>query len=125
LQEVVPLDPDEPDRLPHLTDLAGRIAESAAGYFFRSIIGLDVAHFPERDAEPEVDYVLTIGEQRIPIELKYRRRIAFEDTAGLRAFMEKRHYHAPFGILVTLGEDAASDDPRIVPLPLSSLLLLK
>ncbi len=125
LQEIVPLDPDDLDKVPHLADLAGHLAESAAGYFFRSIRGLDVAHFPERGAEPEVDFVLTVGEQRIPVEVKYRRRIDYRDTLGLRSFTEKAHYNAPFGILVTLTDEANVDDPRVVPVPLSSLLLLR
>jgi len=95
------------------------------GYFFRSIIGLDVACFPERGAEPEVDFVLTIGERRIPVEVKYRRRIEHKDTVGLRAFMEKPHYNAPFGVLVTLLDEKGTEDPRIVSLPLSTLLLLR
>jgi len=125
LQEVIPLTPEGLGSAPHLHDLAVHIAESVTGYFFRSIIGLDVAHFPERAQEPEVDFVLTVGEQRIPVEVKYRRRIDYRDTIGLRAFIEKAHYHAPFGILVTLLDEVASDDPRIVSLPLSSLLLLR
>lgn len=125
LQEVIPLTAEELDASPHLSELAGRVAESAAGYFFRSIIGLDVAHFPERGVEPEVDFVLTIGEQRIPVEVKYRRRIEHKDTVGLRSFIEKPHYNAPFGLLVTLLDEAGTEDPRIVSLPLSSLLLLR
>lgn len=125
LQEKVPLDPEALAREPHLSDLAGRLAESAVGYFFRSIVGLDVAHFPERAAEKEVDFVLTIGEQRIPIEVKYRRRVDYGDTLGLRQMIEKTVYRAPFGILVTQGDDPATDDPRIVSLPLSSLLLMR
>lgn len=125
LQEVIPLTPDGLAKQAHLTDLAGHIAEGAAGYFFRSIVGLDVAHFPERGAEPEVDYVLTIGEHRVPVEIKYRRRIDHRDTVGLRSFMDKAHYNAPFGVLVTLLDEPASEDPRIVSLPLSSLLLLR
>lgn len=125
LQETVPLDPEALEQAPHLSDLAGRIAESTAGYFFRSIVGLDVAHFPERAAEPEVDFVLTVGEQRIPVEIKYRRRISHDDTLGLRAFVEKAVYRAPFGILVTQGDEPGSDDPRIVSMPLSSLLLMR
>ena len=101
------------------------MAESIIGYFFRSLSGLDVAHFPVRGAEPEVDFVLTIGVQRIPVEVKYRRHIDARDLVGLRAFMEKPHYNAPFGILVTLTDEAVSDDPRIVSLPLSTLLLLR
>jgi len=125
LQEQVPLDPERLEAAPHLSDLAGRLAESTVGYLLRSIIGLDVTHFPARGPEPEVDYVVTVGEQRIPVEVKYRRRIDHADTVGLRAFMEKPHYNAPFGLLVTLLDDAGSDDPRIVSLPLSSLLLLR
>lgn len=125
LQEVVPIDPVGLERAPHLSDLAGRIAESAAGYFLRSIVGLDVAHFPERGAEPEVDFILTVGTQRIPVEVKYRRRIDHDDTRGLRSFIEKAHYNAPFGVLVTLRDEPGTDDPRIVSMPLSSFLLLR
>ena len=125
LQEMIPLDPSRLKKHPHLSDLAGHVAESTAGYFFRSINGLDVAHFPERVAEPEVDFILTIGEQRIPIEVKYRKKIDFEDTFGLRSFIEKTYYNAPFGILVTLTDELAMDDPRIISMPLSTLLLLR
>lgn len=125
LQEVIPLDAAALEKAPHLSDLAGRVAESAVGYFLRSIVGLDVAHFPERGAEPEVDFILTVGTQRIPVEVKYRRRINHEDSHGLRSFIEKAHYNAPFGILVTLTEESGSDDPRIVSLPLSTFLLLR
>lgn len=125
LQETVPLAPAALERSPHLTDLAGRIAESVVGYFLCSIVNLGVTHFPQRGAEPEVDFILTVGEQRIPLEVKYRRQIDFKDTLGLRAFLEKSHYNAPFGLLITLGEEAGTDDPRIISLPLSTLLLLK
>ncbi|HZY60218.1 MAG TPA: hypothetical protein VFE56_10675 [Candidatus Binataceae bacterium] len=125
LQEVIPLTPSALESAGHLAGLAGHIAESTAGYFLRSIINLDVAHFPQRGAEPEVDFILTVGEQRIPLEVKYRRRIEYSDTIGLRSFMEKVHYKAPFGVLVTLLDEAASDDPRIISLPLSTLLLLR
>lgn len=125
LQEFVPIDAEGLHAAPHLTDLAGRIAESVVGQFFKSIVNLDVAYFPERGAEPEVDFVLTIGEHRIPVEVKYRRRVTHDDTRGLRAFIEKSHYNAPFGLIVTLGDEAATDDPRIVSLPLPSLLLMR
>ncbi|MGB3061836.1 MAG: AAA family ATPase [Anaerolineae bacterium] len=125
LQEVVPLHPGGLEQQPHLRDLAGRIAESTTGYFLRSITGLDVAHFPERASEPEVDFVLTLGEQRIPLEVKYRSTIRWEDSRGLRSFVEKSVYNAPFGLLLTLTDEPASDDPRIVSLPLSTLLLLR
>lgn len=125
LQEIIPLTLSGLEASPHLADLAGHVAESSAGYFLRSIIGLEVAHFPERGTEREVDFVLTVGGQRIPVEVKYKRRIDHQDTAGLRAFIEKTHYNAPFGILITLLDEAGSDDPRIVSMPLSTLLLMR
>jgi predicted AAA+ superfamily ATPase len=125
LQEVVPLTPAALTHTPHLSDVAGRIVESIVGYFFRSLPGLDVAHFPARRTEPEVDFVLTVGVQRIPVEVKYRRHIESRDTVGLRSFIDKPHYNAPFGLLVTLLDASTTDDPRIVSLPLSSLLLMR
>ncbi len=125
LQETIPITPDQLDRAPHLSDLAGHIAESIVGYFLGSIPGLDLAWFPERGVEPEVDFVITVGEHRIPLEIKYRQRIEHRDTLGLRAFVEKTVYNAPFGILVTLTDDVSVADPRILTLPLSSLLLMR
>lgn len=126
LQEVVPLAPEALAELPHLTDLAGHIAESVAGATLATVSGLDLAHFPARSAEPEIDFVLTLGELRIPMEIKYRRRVdPFADTEGLRAFLEKTVYHAPFALLITQSDGVVVDDPRIVTLPLSSLMLLR
>jgi predicted AAA+ superfamily ATPase len=125
LQEVIPLTPGGLEHSPHLADLAGHIAESSVGYFLRAIPNLDVAHFPARSQEPEVDFVLTIGERRIPLEVKYRRRLYPRDAQGLLSFVERPHYNAPFGILVTLTDEAVVDNPRIVSLPLSTLLLMR
>lgn len=126
LQEIIPLDVEGLNQNPHLMDLAGHLAESILGYFLATIPGLDLAYFPARALEPEVDFVLTIGTKRIPIEVKYRKRIdPHEDTRGLRAFLEKTVYNAPFGLLVTLNDDVAVYDPRIIPISLSSLLWLR
>lgn len=125
LQETIPLAEPELVARPDLSNLAGHVAESIVGYFLSSIFNLDVAHFPDREIEPEVDFVLTIGVQRIPVEIKYRRRIRFDDTYGLRSFIEKAAYNAPFGLLITLTDEKQSDDPRIVEMPLSTLLLLR
>jgi predicted AAA+ superfamily ATPase len=126
LEEIVPLDAPGLARSPHLADLAGHLAESAVGSFLAGIPHLDVAHFPERPTEPEVDFVLTVGEQRIPLEVKHRSRIdPHRDTVGIRSFLEKTHYNAPFGVLVTLRDDVSIPDPRIVPVSLPSLLLMR
>ena len=126
LQEVVPLTAQGLVENPNLADLAGHLVESVVGYYLGGIPHVDLAHFPERAAEPEVDFILTIGEHRIPMEIKYRRHIdPFRDTLGLRSFLEKTVYNAPFGILVTMLDDAMADDPRIVAISLPSLLLMR
>lgn len=126
LQELIPLHPSGLDAATHLADLAGHIAEGATGYFLSGTPHLDVSHFPERGAEPEVDFILSIGDYRVPLEVKYRRRIdQHADTRGLRAFIEKTAYNASFGVLVTMNDDVVVNDPRIVVVSLPSLLLLR
>ncbi len=126
LRETVPLDAGQLRAESHLTDIAGHLAESVAGYFLANFPHLDVNHFPERGLEPEVDFVLTVGSRRIPLEVKYRRRVdPHEDTRGLRSFLEKTVYNAPFGVLVTMLDDVTIPDPRIVTVPLPSLLLMR
>ena len=126
LGEVIPLDTAALAVAPHLTDLAGHIAESAVGYYLSTAPHVQVHWFPERGAEPEVDFVITVGDQRIPVEVKYRRRIDPQrDTVGLRAFIEKQVYNAPFGILITQTDDVVLTDPRIVVMSLSSFLWMR
>jgi predicted AAA+ superfamily ATPase len=126
LQEIIPIEAAELDRQPHLHALAGRVAESVAGYYLVSLMGLEVAHAPARGGEPEVDFVLTIGEKRIPVEVKYQRVIdPLRDTLGLRVFLEKAANNAPFGLLVTRDDDTTVADPRIICLPLKSLLMVR
>ncbi|MCX5768720.1 MAG: AAA family ATPase [Candidatus Hydrogenedentes bacterium] len=126
LQEVIPLSPEELSANPHLSGLAGHIAESVVGATLSTIGSLDLAHLPERDGEPEVDFILTIGTKRIPLEVKYQRKLdPLRDTEGLRTFIEKAVNNAPFGVVVTQDDGSGVDDPRIVTLPLSSLMLLR
>lgn len=127
LQEIVPLDSVKLAGAESVAVLAGHIAESVVGSLFKTISGLDVSHFPERSKEEqEIDFVLTLGSKRIPIEVKYRRRIdSRADTAGLRSMLDRPMNNAPFGILVTREDEAFVDDPRIVAMPLSTLMMLR
>ena len=126
LQEKIPLTASALRERPELSDLAGHLAESVVGYFLSGLPHLNVAHFPERSVEPEVDFVLTVGDSRIPVEVKYRQRMdERRDTLGLKAFIEKSVYRASFGVLVTMHDDVEVLDPRIIPVPLSSLLLMR
>ena len=126
LGEVVPLGGPGLDRSPHLADLAGRVAESTVGAFVADVRQVRLHHLPERSAEPEVDFVITAGEYRIPLEVKFRRRIdPHRDTRDLRSFLETTAYNAPFRVLVTRGEDVEVDDPRIIPVSLRALLWMR
>jgi predicted AAA+ superfamily ATPase len=126
LQEDVPLDPTALGERPDAADLAGPIAESVAGSFLLSLPTLGVFHLPETTSFPEVDFVIVVGDERIPIEIKYRRRIdPIRDTFGLRRFVQEPLHRAPFGILVTLVDGVSIPDPRIVAIPLSSFLLIR
>ena len=126
LQEMVPLCPEDLAANPHLTTLAGRIAESVVGATLCTIPSLDLAYLPERSGEPEIDFVMTIGTKRIPLEVKYQRKVdSLRDTEALRTFIERGVNNAPFGILVTQTDDVVLDDPRLIALPLSTLMLLR
>lgn len=126
LQEQVPLAPAALTEAPELTPLAGHLAESVVGTTLSTVQHLDLGWSPERSGEPEIDFVLTVGTRRIPLEVKYQRRIdELRDTEGLRTFIEKSANRASFGILVTQSDGATVRDPRIVCLPLSSLMLLR
>lgn len=126
LQEQIPLDPAELARKPELTTLAGHLAESIFGSVASTVHGLDVAHYPKRKTDQEVDFVLTVGDRRVPVEVKYQRRIdPARDTLGIRSFLEKTVNNATFGILITQDDGAAMEDPRIVALPLSTFMLLR
>ena len=108
---------------PDTSSEVGEIVESIVGAWLARVPSSSLAWFPQRDSEPEVDFVLTIGDQRIPIEVKYRRQLRVADSRNLRAFIDKPAHRAPFGIIVTQDEQVVHDD-RIVAVPLSSLLLL-
>ena len=126
LQEQIPLTPQALAQHPELTALAGHLAESIFGSVASTIHGLDIAHFPERGTDREVDFVLTVGAQRVPVEIKYQRSIdPLRDTLGLRSFLEKTANNASLGLLITQDHSGEVDDPRIVSLPLSTFMLIR
>ncbi len=127
LQEQVPLLPETLETEPHLQALAGHVAESILGYFLSGIPGIELAWAPERGNEPEVDFVVTIGTQRIPVEVKYRTEIhARQDTLGLTTFLGKSVNKAPFGVLVTKNDSPPAGLPaNVVSVSLSSVLMIR
>lgn len=125
LQEHIMLDRAGGDDDADISTIAGYLAESVCGALFSSISGLDIAHLQRKANDPEVDFVLTIGDQRIPVEVKYRNSIKGEHLNGLQWFIDNKINRAPFGILVTRGDEAIVNDDRIVAIPLSSLMMLR
>ena len=120
----VPLDPESLAQNPELATLAGHLAESTFGTTASLVNSLEVSHQPAGARIPEADFVLTVGDQRIPVEIKYQRRIDARDTAGLRAFMERTVNRAPFGLLISREETPDLNVPKVVAMPLSTLMLL-
>jgi predicted AAA+ superfamily ATPase len=128
LAELIPMTPAGLAENPHLAPLAGHLAESIVGAALATVRALDLAHRPARGEAEEIDFVLSIGLKRLPMEVKYQHRIHPErHTKALRAFLDDEKNQAPFGLLITQSDlpDDALDDPRIVALPLSSLLLVR
>ena len=126
LQEVVPLDRDGLATNPHLTTLAGHIAESVVGATLATIPSLDTAHLPARGSDPKIDFFLTVGTKRIPLEMKYQPGIdPLRDTEALRPSWKRLSDNAPFGLLITQLDETAVLDPRIVAMPLSTFMLLR
>lgn len=125
-QELIPLEPEDLAHKLHLSALAEDRAKSVLSETLSTIRNLDVHRFPLRAVKPEMDCVLTIGTRRIPVEVKYQRKIdPLRDTEGIRTFLEKAANNAPFGLLVTQTDLETVTDPRIVALPLSTVMLLR
>lgn len=128
LQESVPLVPSELANAPHLATVAGHLVESIVGYYLSTLTGLDLAHLPEGPDQPEVDFVVTAGTKRLPIEVKYRRRVdGVRDTAGLISFLDKPANEARTGLLVCQPDAQLSGelDKRIAIVQLPDFLLVR
>ena len=108
----------------HDCGLVGHIVEGIVGYFLSRVSGVGLSYFPERPTEPEVDFIMVIGDYRIPIEVKYRPK-AMRDTftKGLKMFMAKTINNAPFGIMISKEDYGRKGD--IVAVPVKNFLLLQ
>jgi predicted AAA+ superfamily ATPase len=126
LQETLPLDPESLKTCDEaVSTQVGHVIESVLGYFLKGIPGLEVGWFPKRHTEPEVDLILTVGTNRIPLEVKYRRGAPDKTAlAGIESFCSKPAYAAPFGILVTQTAEGPIGKDTIA-VPASTFLLLK
>ena len=115
----------EADASPELATLAGQMAQSVLGATASVICGLEINRVPMPPRDPDLDFVVEVGDQQIPVQINYRRSIdPVRDTRGIRAFVENPAKRAPFGLLITRADGPAINDPRIVAMPLSTFMLL-
>lgn len=126
LQETLPIDPVALRNCDQaVSGGVGHLIESILGYYLQGIPGVDLAWFPSRTDEPEVDFVMTIGTNRIPMEIKYRRDMpGASDLKGIESFCRKPAYAAPFGLIITQTAEGELGDYAIA-IPASTLLLLR
>ncbi len=125
LQETVPLDPKALKRCDEAVSAqVGHLIESVLGYFLKGIPGIELAWFPKRHDEPEIDLVLTIGTGRIPVEVKYRRDAPEKrELAGIDPFCSKPAYAAEFGLVITQTTEGPIKEQAIA-IPASTFLLI-
>lgn len=107
-----------------IATIAGFLAESVVGSMLSSVGGLDISYLPPQGNEPKLDFVITIGDQRIPIEVKYRNTVKSEHYKGLEWFVSNPLNRAPFGILISKNPVESSND-QIISIPLKHFLLLR
>ena len=123
LQTTIPLEPAELHGLSETVSTeAGHILEGIIGYQLKSTPSLDISWFPMRRDEPEVDFILTSGLKRLPIEVKYRHgKPKNGDLAGIRSFCRKEKYNAEFGLVITQ-EYAGPIGENVIAIPASTFL---
>lgn len=126
LQETLPLDPEAlKDCNEAVSTQVGRLVESILGYYLKGIPGVELSWFPERAGQPEVDFVLTIGTDRIPVEVKYRRSgPGASELVGIETFCGKPAYSADFGLIITQTVEGPIGE-RAIAVPASTFLLLQ
>ena len=109
-------------------DQAGFIVEGIVGSYLAScyprdsLPGNSIAYLPAMKNEGnEVDFILSISEQHIPIEVKYRNNARV--SKGILQYLAQPQHNAPFGLLITKNEEWVKDE--IIAIPLKKFLLLK
>ncbi len=126
LQETLPIHPKALQKCDEaVSGRVGHLIESVLGYYLKGIPGVELSWFPARPNEPEVDFVLTLGAARIPVEVKYRRGgPGGIDCAGIEAFCGKAAYAAKFGLIITQTAEGPVGE-NVIAIPASSFLLLR
>ena len=125
LDEPVPLAPSQLTDAPNLATIAGHLAESTFGAALADATSISIHHRPQRGSSAEIDYVVSVGDHRVPVEIKYQRNVDLNrDARALRVFIAEPTNRATFGVIITRNDVAAPQNTNIVAVPLSTFLLL-
>ncbi|MCY4416356.1 MAG: DUF4143 domain-containing protein, partial [Chloroflexi bacterium] len=125
LDEPVPLAPAQLTDDPNLATIAGHLAESTFGAALADAPSLSIHHQPQRGSTAEIDYIISVGDHRVPVEVKYQRNVDLNrDARALWEFIAEPANRATFGIVITRTDVATPQGSNIVAVPLSTLLLL-
>ena len=117
LQERLPLDVEGlAEAHESVMTQVGHLAESVVGSYFSSVPRLELSWFPGTANEAEVDFVITCGLKRIPVEVKYRHRVQESDLTAIRDFIGRPKYSAPFGLVITQQQIGEEDGLFLIPL---------
>ncbi len=124
LQEQLPLDAETLATTPEaIVSQVGHLAESVVGAYLSQVSGLDLSWLPTASEESEIDFVLTIGLRRIPLEVKYRKQVTNSDCIAIRQFLQQPQFNAPFGVVIT--QDRVDEEDGVFFVPMYALLGLK
>lgn len=124
LQEQLPLTGDGLAQCSQVVATqTGHLAESIVGAYLADIPGVEASWLPDSDKQGEIDFVLTLGLKRLPIEVKYRAKLKGDETRHLVSFCRDPKWEAPFGLVIT--PDVFSEKDGMIYLPLFALLALR
>ncbi len=70
----------------------------------------------------EVDLVVETDEQVVPVEIKSSPRVTSADLGGIESFLDAHRKLAPFGVVLHTGTAVETPSPRIVAVPVSTVL---
>lgn len=100
----------------------GRVAETLAHNVIRLFSGIsDVSYYREPSGKQEVDFVVRVGSQVVPIEVAYQNQIDNQHRSSLSAFLEAHGKQNSFGLLIT--REGWKIEQPIIEMPLSLFLL--
>ena len=77
---------------------------------------LEISTWHTRD-KSEVDLVLTKGQMSIPIEIKFKKKIARRDLSGIRAWLDVHDAETPAAYIVYAGHEVTQLDDKIWAIP--------